>query len=64
MTHRNWTFALAAVAGLCAAGPASADEAEDKAVKFVEKLGGQANRDNSKSGKPVIEVFLWDSTPV
>src|SRR5678816_1311944 len=35
-----------------------ADDAEDKAVKFVEKLGGQVVRDEKLPGKPVSEVHL------
>ena len=36
----------------------TADEAEDKAVAFMEKLGGCVIRDATKPGKPVIEVSL------
>jgi hypothetical protein len=32
--------------------------AEDKAVQFVEKLGGRVTRDNKASGKPVVAVNL------
>ena len=35
-------------------GGARADDAEDKAVAFVEKLGGAVARDEKAPGKPVI----------
>ncbi len=35
---------------------ARADEAEDKAVAFVEKLGGTVTRDEKAPGKPVVGV--------
>ena len=37
---------------------ARADDAEDKAVAFVEKFGGEVKRDDKRSGKPVINVSL------
>jgi hypothetical protein len=43
---------------LLASAPVRADDAEDKAVKFVEKLGGQVFRDNKQPGKPVVHVGL------
>src|SRR4051794_17700446 len=36
-----------------------ADDAEDKAAALVEKLGGKVIRDETRPGKPVIEVGLW-----
>ena len=49
---RTAAFALAAVVlSPCAA--ARADEAEDRAVAFVEKLGGTVTRDEAAPGKPV-----------
>jgi internalin A len=36
--------------------PARADDAEDKAVKIVEKLGGRVTRDDKQPGKPVVGV--------
>ena len=53
---RTVSFALVAVLGVGA--PARADEAEDKAVAFVKKLGGSVDRDEKAPGKPVVEVFL------
>jgi|GEM_PF-2505728 len=57
-------FALA-VSGLCLGSAAWADDAEDKAVAFVEKLGGTVTRelkalrkDDKALRKPVIEVQL------
>src|SRR6476659_4556198 len=38
--------------------PARADEAEDRAAAFVEKLGGGVIRDDNRTGKPVVEVHL------
>jgi internalin A len=43
---------------LLAAPPARADDAEDKAAAFVEKLGGTVTRDANRPGKPVIAVSL------
>src|SRR5438105_3614571 len=37
---------------------ARADDAEDKAVAFVEKLGGKVTRDEKLPGKPVVAVNL------
>jgi len=37
---------------------ARADDAEDKAVLFVEKLKGTFTRDDEKPGKPVVGVNL------
>jgi internalin A len=38
--------------------PCRADDAEDKAVAFVEKLGGEVKRDEMLPGRPIIEVNL------
>ncbi len=38
-----------------------ADEAEDKAVAFAEKLGGKVTRGDSVAGKPVVMVSLSGS---
>ena len=40
---------------------ARADEAEDKAVALVEKLGGKVTRDEKLPGKPVAGVALFFS---
>src|SRR6516225_677744 len=56
MTHR-----LPFLAGcllLLTAVPLLADEAEDKAVATVAKLGGQVTRDEKADGKPVVAVHL------
>ena len=46
---------------LCSCVPVQADNAEEKSVKFVEKLGGKVTRDQKLLGKPVIDVFQsWD----
>ena len=42
----------------------AADDAEDKAVAFVEKLGGKVKRDDKAEGKPVRGVDLADRTKV
>ncbi len=54
---RLMAFALA-VLGLCLGSSARADDAEDKAVAFVEKLGGKVTRDEKAPGKPVVGVDL------
>jgi hypothetical protein len=63
---RIMAFALA-VSGLCSCSPVRADDAEDKAVAFVEKLaeglGREVIRDEKAPGKPVVEVNLV-CTPV
>jgi hypothetical protein len=51
---RITTFALA----VCLGSSARADDAEDKAVAFVEKLGGKVTRDEKLPGKPVTGVNL------
>lgn len=43
---------------LLAPAPARADEAEDRAAAFVEKLGGTVIRDTTRPGKPVVTVTL------
>jgi len=55
---RTLAFALA-LSGLCLCSTLRADDAEDKAVAFVEKLGGYASRDEKAPGKPVITVSLF-----
>jgi hypothetical protein len=47
------TFALA-LSGLCLSSAVRADDAEDKAVAFVKKLGGTVTRDEKAPGEPVI----------
>jgi internalin A len=44
---------------LAAAAPLFADDAEDKAVQAVEKLGGKVVRDDKDPTKPVVEVDLF-----
>ena len=53
-------FALA-VSGLGVGSPSRANEAEDKAVAFVVKLGGKVTRDDKAPGKPVVTVDLFDT---
>ena len=38
-----------------------ADDAEDKAVAFVEELGGEVTRAEKTPGRPVITVSLWQT---
>ncbi|MGL4553566.1 MAG: hypothetical protein ACRC33_20585 [Gemmataceae bacterium] len=54
---RLMAFALA-VSGLGLGSSARADDAEDKAVAFVKKLGGYVTRDDRAPGKPVVAVNL------
>src|SRR5215218_3019317 len=49
---------------LCSSAPVRADDAEDKAVAFVEKLGGKVGRDEKAPGKPVVTVSLFYNSPV
>src|SRR4051812_43634325 len=43
---------------LLASASVRGDEAEDKAVKFVESLKGKVTRDEKLPGKPVVEVVI------
>jgi len=56
MTNR--LHVLAGCVLLLAAAPLLADEAEDQAVKAVEKLGGKVKRDDKDPAKPVVGVGL------
>jgi hypothetical protein len=47
-----------AVSGFCLCSSVRADEAEDKAVAFVQKLGGKVTRAAYGPGKPVVAVGL------
>ena len=47
---------LAVTVALLAAPALRADEAEDRAVKAIEKLGGKVTRDDKREGKPVTIV--------
>ncbi len=52
---------LCGVVGWLVLGPAApvrADDAEDRAVAFVEGLGGTVTRDGKRAGKPVTEMDL------
>ena len=50
-------FALA-LSGLCLCSTLRADDAEDKAVAFVKKLGGTVTRNEKAPGKPVFAINL------
>jgi Leucine Rich Repeat (LRR) protein len=58
----SWTLShvggFVATLPLLACGNLRADDAEDKAAKAVEKLGGYALRDNKMKGKPVWAAML------
>ncbi len=47
------------IAVLLAGSAYPADDAEDKAVKFVENLKGKVIRDDKQPGKPVVTVRLF-----
>jgi len=53
-------FAMA-LSGLCLCASSRADDAEDKAVAYVKKLGGTVARDEKAPGKPVINVNLFST---
>jgi hypothetical protein len=55
---KNRIPALAGCLLLLAASPLLADDAEDKAVEAVKKLGGKVIRDDKDPSKPVIKVNL------
>ena len=52
------SLSLAACVLLLAVVPLYADDAEDQAVKAVEKLGGKVIRDDKDPAHPVVEVDL------
>src|SRR6185369_4088031 len=54
---------LATLVLFLVSGGLRADEAEDKAVKAIEKLGGTVKRDEKADGKPVVAVD-WHYTRV
>lgn len=47
-----------AVSGLCLGSSARADEAEDKTIAYVKRLGGAFTLDDKAPGKPVVAVSL------
>ena len=58
-THWNLTGAALLLAFVpWSAVSVRADEAEDKAVKAIEKLNGKITRDQKAKDKPVIGVYL------
>jgi hypothetical protein len=59
MSHR--LLPLAGCVLLLAAAPMYADDAEDQAVKAVQKFGGRVVRDDNDPGKHVVEVFLGET---
>src|SRR5262245_53635013 len=50
--------ALTLVVVLFTAASARADDAEERAVSAIEKLGGKVVRDETAKGKPVVRVHL------
>ena len=50
------TLAATSIAFLLSAAPLYADDAEDAAVKAVEKLGGSVARDDTDPNRPVVAV--------
>src|ERR1700733_4793066 len=56
MSHRR--LPPAAFLLLLAAAPLRADDAEDQAVKAVEKLGGTMVRDDNNPTRTIVEVDL------
>ena len=51
-------FGMVALQVLGSPAMGRADDAEDKAVAFVEKLGGKCYRDETVKGKPIVAVIL------
>jgi hypothetical protein len=61
MKTTHWSMTGAALLLALVAWPAvciRADEAEDKAVKAIEKLGGRIYRDMKAKDKPIFSVTL------
>ena len=61
--QRHRAQAVAPVVLLLAIGFVGADEAEDRAIAVIKKLGGAFKRDEKKVDKPAVEVSL-NGTPV
>src|SRR4051794_2126223 len=55
MTRSTSCWVLTA-ALLSTSAPARADDAEDRAVKFVEESRGKVQRDDKRPGRPVVAV--------
>ncbi len=55
---RSMLCGLMAGVILYSSAPVQADDVEDKAVAFVEKLRGTVTRDDKATGKPVVTVSL------
>src|SRR5688500_4370405 len=55
---RLMLLAVASWLGLASPGPVRADDAEDRAVKFVEKLRGNINPDEAGPNKRGVAVTL------
>jgi len=49
---------------LVSASATRGDDAEDKAIAFVESLKGKIKRDNNRPGKPVVRVSLYHNKQV
>ena len=54
---RTAAFTLTVVVS-CLCSSVRADEAEDKAVAFIKKLGGRVVHDETLVGKPVVQVMV------
>src|SRR5580698_6795695 len=49
---------LVAIITLSGVARATADDAEDQAEAFIKKRGGKVVRDETKPGKPIVQVDL------
>jgi hypothetical protein len=58
MKTTRWSLTGAALLLALTTVPVRADEAEDKAVKAIEKLGGIITRDEKVKGKPIVSVGI------
>src|SRR5262245_63940412 len=60
MTNLTCAAALAAVV-LVGTDRAAADQAEDRALDVVKRVGGAVDRDEKQPGMPVVAVNLYNS---
>jgi internalin A len=62
LPRSTWCLLAAALLAPLPGYVARVDEAEDRAVDFIKKLGGRVVRDDAAPGKPVTRVYLERTT--
>src|ERR1700677_2023294 len=59
---RLWLCVIVSCVELSTVAPVRGDDAEDRAVTFVEKSGGKVTRNEELPGKPIVRVDLYVKT--